>query len=384
MNLDRLFHKVASLWNTSSISQVDSPSRHFSLFSPLLSVLLLLTSPSYFNPNSPSPSQSIQDLFDWTLDNQDPDDVLREHWHQQDRCPKRLKEFFEQGLLKKKSEDGKHEMDLGLKEITALIIVLRMREAIVKAWPRESQFVFRLRLKCLTFTLPFLLHISTHLPYHFPAVIGFPKVISPLGALTSHFQSRFPDLSSLLFQLESRPLELSPSPSNHIDIDTFPSSSTSTSTSTSNTKPSRGLSLFQSTYSKHSSKVLDSLNHSHPSLPSSALNLIYQPLLSDDSILNPHPFSTSLICLIVCLASHLEPQAKGHFGGAKNCVKKNEELKNQEGHLEGVEMEMVVLAVKTTALLIEELKLGPSFEKWEWLPKEVLDYVKELKGSDSA
>lgn len=149
MNIDRLFHKVASLWNTSSISQVDSPSRHFSLFSPLLSVLLLLTSPSYFNPNSPSPSQSIQDLFDWTLDNQDPDDVLREHWHQQDRCPKRLKEFFEQGLLKKKSEDGKQEIDLGLKEITALIIVLRMREAIVKAWPVSIRLSSSLKMSDL-------------------------------------------------------------------------------------------------------------------------------------------------------------------------------------------------------------------------------------------
>jgi len=192
-------------------------------------------------------------------------------------------------------------------------------------------------------------------------VIGFPKVISPLGVFTSHFEFKFPGLGDLLKEIETRPLQLS-------------NSSTSTSED-----PSRGSSLFQSTYSRHSETVLKSLNHSHPSLPSSALDLIYQPLLSDDSVLSPHPFSTSLICLAICMASGLEPQAKGHFGGAKNCVKVNEERKAKgEKGLEGVDLKVVLLVIKTTAFMVEKLKVGPRLSYWKWLPEEVSGFLEKL------
>lgn len=133
-----LFQTLQSLWKEElSSEQPDFPNSLFSLFSPIISVLLLLSSPSYHQPNSSTPSNSIQSFFDFCLEAQS---GSHQSWGQDQRCPKRLDHLFKRGDLKISSKGSSSKRDLVEKEISALILALRMREAMVKSWPCKSFF----------------------------------------------------------------------------------------------------------------------------------------------------------------------------------------------------------------------------------------------------
>lgn len=160
----------------------------------------------------------------------------------------------------------------------------------------------------------------------------------------------------------------------------------------------RGIALFEHTYAQHTERVLEALGHAHPSLPPSAISLIYTPVLSQPDVLLPHPLSTSLLCLVLCFGTGLEPQAKGHYYGAKNCIKSSQEaiakngsntqaddaaatatgqpqeLQGGEGEAvldEGISEGTILRALHTVRLAADMLGYGVQYQSWKWLPEEV-------------
>ena len=81
-------------------------------------------------------------------------------------------------------------------------------------------------------------------------------------------------------------------------------------------KHNGGYEFFSTIYGKHTDRILNNMNSSHPLLGKYAIEHIYHGLLADFGVLSP--LETSLAEVICCVSAAVEAQAKGHVHGARN------------------------------------------------------------------
>lgn len=130
-----LFDAVRKVWSQSIHHDPDHPSLPCSLYAPILAAVLAIAAPSY----SRTASELIIELYDHTLERLEPyPEQKSASGEDEPRYPR---------ALRTPGDLRDQVLALGGKQRARLVLALRIREALVKSWPRESRLSFLIPLR---------------------------------------------------------------------------------------------------------------------------------------------------------------------------------------------------------------------------------------------
>ncbi|EXJ79862.1 hypothetical protein A1O3_08147 [Capronia epimyces CBS 606.96] len=176
-------------------------------------------------------------------------------------------------------------------------------------------------------------------------LVGFPRAINALFALSSAIEATHPGLASILAHDTSLRAPLRPAE-----------------------KYDRGMSFFAQIYQQHTARVLTAMDAtSGGDLTHFAISCIYGELLSEQTIVGA--VDTGLLEFVCCLADGCGPQAKGHFFGSINLGATDATLR---------------AAVQLTELLAQQLQVGCAWKADENAEADDFRFLERVMQSDSA